>query len=130
MAYAFGKLTHNPLGLNRKSVAFLLITLLLIFFSAGFTTAFGETYTIQPGPGANDNTDRGTSDAGMDTWYYKHLPDDNYGNEETMYNTWNDGDGCYNDDSSYSGLIRFDFSDSSLPKQPPPPRSCSTSIRR
>ena len=116
MVELFVKTAHAPLGLNRKSAGSLLAAVLLIFFSAGFTTAFGETYTLQPSPGANDNTDRGTSDAGMDTWYYKHLPDDNYGDEETIYNTWNDGDGCYNDDSSYSGLIRFDFSDAGLPQ--------------
>ena len=69
--------------------------------------------TLQPGPGGNAGSDQGSASAGKDTTIYKGGPATNYGTGAVFFIDDNEGAGCYNDNSTAMGLLRFDVS--SLP---------------
>jgi hypothetical protein len=73
------------------------------------------TVTLQPGPGANNGSDRGAQSAGMDAWVWKAAPTTNYGSSPVFALNDNQGTGCYNDGSTAYGFVRFDVGGASLP---------------
>ena len=102
--------------MNLPRVFLFLCPVFMLLFSQSILSSNTTTYTLQPEPGFNDGLDNGDALNGMDVWISKRNPDDNFAGYDQFYTAWNDGDGCYNDNSAYAGLIRFDVAGSELPE--------------
>jgi hypothetical protein len=73
------------------------------------------TVTLQPAPGTNTGSDRGSPSAGMDAYVWKATPATNYGSAVALALNDNQGTGCYNDNSTAYGFIRFDVNSALMP---------------
>ncbi|WP_027185921.1 LamG-like jellyroll fold domain-containing protein [Desulfovibrio inopinatus] len=69
--------------------------------------ASGQSFVLQPGPGANDGTDDGSREAGKDAWTESCHPDTNHGSSESLLASMTSGcDSCGGTQKTY---IRFNL---------------------